>query len=182
MTLFTKKESENPAEEKVKEPLTLGERLSASRKAKGLTQEDFAKYLDVTPQAISKWENNLSCPDILLLPKISDILGVSIEELLTGSTKKETEKSKITVTDNSRLKLKIRVTPLNKKPTNITVPAALVKRIARIGNGISGILGNTALSSDQMEEILELTEEGATGEILNVEAEDGTVITIEICQ
>ena len=181
MTLFTKKESENPAEEKVKEPLTLGERLSASRKAKGLTQEDFAKYLDVTPQAISKWENNLSCPDILLLPKISEILGVSIEELLTGNTKKE-EKPKITVTDNSRLKLKIRVTPLNKKPTNITVPAALVKRIARIGNGISGILGNTALSSDQMEEILELTEEGATGEILNVEAEDGTVITIEICQ
>lgn len=181
MTLFTKKESENPAEEKVKEPLTLGERLSASRKAKGLTQEDFAKYLDVTPQAISKWENNLSCPDILLLPKISEILGVSIEELLTGNTKQE-EKPKITVTDNSRLKLKIRVTPLNKKPTNITVPAALVKRIARIGNGISGILGNTALSSDQMEEILELTEEGATGEILNVEAEDGTVITIEICQ
>lgn len=181
MTLFTKKENENPVKEKNETPETLGERLASARKAKGLTQDDFAKYLDVTPQAISKWENNLSCPDILLLPKISEILGVSIEELLTGNTKKE-EKPKITVTDNSKLKLKIRISPPGKKSTNITVPAALVKRIARIGNGISGILGNTALSSDQMEEILELTEEGATGEILNIEAEDGTVITIEICQ
>ncbi|MBQ6899006.1 MAG: helix-turn-helix transcriptional regulator [Clostridia bacterium] len=182
MTLFTKKENENPVREKNETPGTLGERLAAARKAKGLTQDDFAKHLDVTPQAISKWENNLSCPDILLLPKISEILGVSIEELLTGSIKKETEKPKITATDNSRLKLKIRVTPLNKKPTNITVPAALVKRIARIGNGISGILGNTALSNDRLEEILALAEEGATGEILNIEAEDGTVVTIEICQ
>lgn len=94
MTLFTKKESENPVKEKNETPETLGERLASARKAKGLTQEDFAKKLDVTPQAISKWENNLSCPDILLLPKISEILGVSIEELLTGSTKKE-EKAKV---------------------------------------------------------------------------------------
>ena len=66
MTLFTKKENENPVEEKINDNKTLGERLSAARKNKGLTQDDFAKYLDVTPQAISKWENNLSCPDILL--------------------------------------------------------------------------------------------------------------------
>ena len=177
MTLFDKNENEKTAP-----PETLGERFAAARKSKRLTQDDLAKYLDVTPQAISKWENNLSCPDILLLPKISEILGISIEELLTGSANKETVKPKITVTDNSKLRLKIRITPLNKKATNITVPAALVKRIARIGNGISGILGNSALSNAQLDEILELTEEGATGEILNIEAEDGTVITIEICQ
>lgn len=181
MTLFTRNENERPNDEKPIEIKTLGERLSAARKNKGLTQDDFAKLLDVTPQAISKWENNLSCPDILLLPKISEILGVTIEELLTGETKKEV-KSKFSVTDNSKLKLKIRISPLNKKPTNITVPAALVKRVAKIGNGISGILGNSSISSSQMEEILELAEDGATGEILNIEAEDGTVITIEICQ
>ncbi len=182
MTLFTKKENDAAAEENTKAYGTIGERLAAARKAKGLTQDDFAKQLDVTPQAISKWENNISCPDILLLPKISEILGISIDELLTGKDGKKEEKPKITATDNSRLKLKIRILPVNKKPTNITVPAALVKRVARIGNGISGILGNTAISNEQLEEILELTEEGATGEILNVEAEDGTVITIEICQ
>lgn len=179
MTLFTKKENDTYAEEKTVKTKTLGERLAAARKAKELTQDDFAKQLDVTPQAVSKWENDLSCPDILLLPKISEILGVELNELLTGKTKKE-EKPKSTVTDNSKLKLKLRISPPDKKPTNITVPAALVKRIAKIGNGISGILGNSTISNSQMEEILELTEEGATGEILNIEAEDGTVITIEI--
>ena len=92
MTLYDKNEKAAP-------PETLGERFAAARKIKGLTQDDLAKYLDVTPQAISKWENNLSCPDILLLPKISEILGISIEELLTGSANKETVKPKITVTD-----------------------------------------------------------------------------------
>lgn len=179
MTLFTKKENENASEEKINDAKTLGERLSVARKIKGLTQEDFANYLDVTPQAVSKWENNLSCPDILILPKISEILGVGIEELLTGETKRK-EAPKRTVTDNSKLKLKIRITPVNKKPTNITVPVALAKKVARIGNGISGIVGNTSISNAQMEEILQLTEEGVVGEILNVEAEDGTVISIEI--
>ena len=181
MTLFTRNESAKTDEEKPIENKTLGERLSIARKKQGLTQDDFAKQLDVTAQAISKWENNLSCPDIMLLPKISEILGVSIEELLIGEDKKE-EKPKLSVNTGSRLKLKIKVTPLNKKPTNITVPVALVKRVAKIGNGISGILGNGSISSVQLEEILELAEEGATGEILNIEAEDGTEITIEICQ
>ena len=60
------------------------------------------------------------------------------------------------------------------------MPVALAKKVARIGNGISGIVGNTSISNAQMEEILQLTEEGVVGEILNVEAEDGTVISIEI--
>ena len=101
MTLFTKKENENASEEKINDAKTLGERLSAARKRKGLTQEDFANYLDVTPQAVSKWENNLSCPDILILPKISEILGVGIEELLTGETKRK-EAPKRTVTDQTK--------------------------------------------------------------------------------
>lgn len=179
MTLFTKKENENRDDAKANEVSSLGERLSAARKNKGLTQDDFAKYLDVTPQAVSKWENNLSCPDIMLLPKISEILGLGLEELLTGERKTE-EKQKAAVPDNTKLRLRIKISPPGKKPTNITVPTALVKRVAKIGNGISGILGNTALSSSQLEEILQLTEEGATGEILNIEAEDGTIITIEI--
>lgn len=181
MTLFTKKENENPNEEKTNELSTLGERLASARKNKGLTQDELANHLDVTPQAISKWENNLSCPDILLLPKISEILGVGIEELLTGSEKKEAA-VKIPLTDNSKLRLKINISPVNKKPTKITVPVALVKRIARIGNGISGIVGGDTISSSQMEEILSLAEEGATGEILNIEADDGTIIKIEISQ
>jgi len=59
----------------------LGKNISALRKAKCMTQEALANQLGVTFQAVSKWENGQSCPDITMLPELSDILGVSIDEL-----------------------------------------------------------------------------------------------------
>ena len=61
---------------------TFGQRLSRFRKAKGLTQEDVAKQITISPQAVSKWENDISSPDILELSTLADILGVSVNELL----------------------------------------------------------------------------------------------------
>lgn len=179
MTLFTKKENENLSEEKTDGNKSLGARISEARKSKALTQDDFAQQLDVTPQAVSKWENDLSCPDIMLLPKISEILGISIDELLTGNPKNE-EKEKTEKTDTSKLKLRIQILSPNKNPTNVTVPVSMVKKIAKIGNGISAITGNNSISSTQLEDILNLAEEGAIGEFLNVDTDDGTKIIIEI--
>lgn len=51
------------------------------RKEKGLSQSMLAEKLQITFQSVSKWENNLSCPDISLLPSIAEVLGVSIDEL-----------------------------------------------------------------------------------------------------
>ena len=56
---------------------TLGKRISENRKAKNLKQDELAEMLLVSPQAVSKWENDISCPDISLLPKLSEILGIS---------------------------------------------------------------------------------------------------------
>ena len=61
---------------------TFGQRLSRIRKEKGLTQEDIAKRIVISPQAVSKWENDVSSPDILVLSSLADILGVSVDELL----------------------------------------------------------------------------------------------------
>ena len=78
---------------------TLGKRISENRKAKNIKQEELAEMLLVSPQAVSKWENNISCPDISLLPKLAEILGVSVDELLQASTssKEENGESKLTV-------------------------------------------------------------------------------------
>lgn len=59
----------------------LGETIGALRKAKGMTQEQFANRLGLTFQAVSKWENNASYPDITLLPQIADIFDVTIDAL-----------------------------------------------------------------------------------------------------
>lgn len=177
MTLFNKKEKEASETNQSKE--TLGARIAFFRKNKNYTQEEFSQLLDVTPQAVSKWENDLSCPDILLLPKIAELLETTVDELLTGrkSYNSFTPNNEI---DTSNLKLHIQIRNADKKPVNINVPFSLVKRIAKIGNNISGILGTQALNNNQLEQILKLVDEGVTGEILNLVDENGQTIVIEI--
>ena len=61
---------------------TLGKRIAAHRKALGLTQDALAEQLGITAQAISKWENDQSCPDISMLPKLAEIFRCTTDELL----------------------------------------------------------------------------------------------------
>lgn len=61
---------------------TLGKRISFHRKRLGLTQDALAEKMGVTAQAVSKWENDLSCPDITILPKLAQVFGVSTDALL----------------------------------------------------------------------------------------------------
>lgn len=61
---------------------TLGKRIAEHRKRLGLTQDALAEKLGITAQAVSKWENDLSCPDITMLPKLAEIFGISADELL----------------------------------------------------------------------------------------------------
>lgn len=61
---------------------TLGKRITANRKRLGLTQDQLAEKLGITAQAVSKWENDLSCPDISILPKLADIFSITTDELL----------------------------------------------------------------------------------------------------
>ncbi len=62
--------------------VTMGRRIADLRKQKGMTQEQLANQVGVTAQAVSKWENDLSCPDISILPQLAEALGVTTDELL----------------------------------------------------------------------------------------------------
>lgn len=65
---------------------TLGSRIAELRKAQGLTQLELAEKMGVTDKAVSKWERDLSCPDINSLPKLAEQLGVSVEQLMQGQS------------------------------------------------------------------------------------------------
>ena len=61
--------------------IKLGAKIKALRKEKGLSQEVFANYLGVSFQAVSKWENGNTMPDVTLIPSIVSFFGVSCDEL-----------------------------------------------------------------------------------------------------
>lgn len=65
----------------------IGKFIKKLRKDNNLTQDELAKKLGVTYQAVSKWENGKSIPDIAILKTISELFNVNIDELLEGSVK-----------------------------------------------------------------------------------------------
>ena len=64
--------------------MEIGAIIRKRRVAMKLTQEEFADKLNVTTQAVSRWENDMSLPDITLIPKISEVLSMSCDTLLKG--------------------------------------------------------------------------------------------------
>ena len=75
--------------------ICLGENLRALRNKENVTQEQLAEALEVSPQAVSRWENEVSFPDISVLPVIANFFNVTVDYLLgvdTAHKQKETDK------------------------------------------------------------------------------------------
>lgn len=70
---------------------TLGARIAALRKEKGMTQLELAQQMGVTDKAVSKWERDLSCPDINTIPRLAEVLGVSLEDFMQIYTPEKQE-------------------------------------------------------------------------------------------
>jgi len=62
---------------------TFGQNIAAFRKNKNLTQEKLAELIGISPQSVSKWENDVSMPDIALLPILADIFSTTIDSLIS---------------------------------------------------------------------------------------------------
>ncbi len=64
--------------------MKMGALIRSLRKEKGMTQLELAQAVQVSDKAVSKWERGQGCPDVSLLTALSDILGVNLEQMLTG--------------------------------------------------------------------------------------------------
>lgn len=82
---------------------SIGKTIAFFRKKKGMTQSELAEKMHVTDKAVSKWERDLSCPDVNTIAKLADILEVSVEELLNAK-KYEYQNTKIKAMVNLVLK------------------------------------------------------------------------------
>lgn len=65
--------------------ITIGKTIRAVREAKGLTQSALAEQINVSDKAVSRWETGKGFPDFTLIPQISEVLGVSVAELMAGA-------------------------------------------------------------------------------------------------
>lgn len=84
----------------------IGDKLKSLRKNKNITQDELSRFLSVSPQAVSKWERNLSTPDISALPVIAGYFGITIDELLSYKPDSLTYKERFIrfMSDNGALK------------------------------------------------------------------------------
>ena len=64
--------------------MSIGERITELRMKQNMSQVQLAKLLDVTRQAVSKWENDQAAPDTIKLIQLADLLDVDVEYLATG--------------------------------------------------------------------------------------------------
>ncbi|MBE6893074.1 MAG: helix-turn-helix transcriptional regulator [Ruminococcaceae bacterium] len=162
---------------------TIGKRISENRKRKNIKQDELAEMLCVSPQAVSKWENDLSCPDISLLPKLSKILGISVDELLSGKQ----ESSVVFVPEENRKDIKdmmfrIVVNSSEGDKVRVNLPCAIVKIALDCGMEMPQISGNDsvngALKNLDLAKIFEMVEKGVIGNLVEVESHEGDIISI----
>ena len=158
---------------------SIGNRISKYRKEKGLTQEELAAKLGVSSQAVSKWENDASCPDISLLPQLCRTLGITTDELLTGNN----NEVKLVPVEQRKsldeLTLRIKVNSADGDKVRVNLPMSLVKVAMEIGVEINAS-GTEALKNVDMEKILQLVERGAIGKLVEVESADGDIVEIVV--
>ncbi len=73
---------------------TLGMMIASLRKENGMTQFELAEKMGVTDKAVSKWERDLSCPDVNTIPKLAEVFGISVDELMQIKDESQDETKK----------------------------------------------------------------------------------------
>lgn len=160
---------------------TLGKRIAAMRHEKGLKQEELAEKLGVSSQAVSKWENDQTCPDISLLPKLARILGVSVDELLTGEKKEAPVVRTLPEEERKSIKdmmLRIVVKSSDGDIVHVNLPLGIIEVALESGLNMTQITGNKALGNIDLIKIMDIVKKGAVGNIIDIVSADGDTVQI----
>ena len=146
------------------------------RKAKGMTQEVIAEKMNISPQAVSKWENDLSAPDVSLLLPLAELLGVTADTLLG---KEDPAPTRILAEKKDIDKMVLRIL-INDGGDNVKInlPVALVRVCLETGIQPTVTSGNSAIAHLDFNRIFELVEQGIVGELINIDSDDGSNVRI----
>lgn len=161
---------------------TLGNRIALYRKQNNYTQEELASKLNVSSQAVSKWENDLSIPDISLLIDLANLFNVTLDTLVKGDNAPTTyyvpEKQRKSVDE---LVLRINVLSSDGDKVKVNLPIAAVKLLlASSLPFMASKNGEDIMKNIDFEYIFQLVDKGVFGTLVEVESEDGDLITISV--
>ena len=151
------------------------------RRQRGLKQDELAQMLNVSPQAVSKWENDQSCPDISLLPQLAAILGITVDELLSGKQTLAPAVSMVPEEERKELKdmmLRIVVESADGDKVRVNLPLQLVQAAMDMGMELPQMSGSDALKRVNLAQVMELVRQGAVGNLVEVESGDGDTVRI----
>ena len=161
---------------------TTGERIKRYREASGMTQEELAVQLNVTSQAVSKWENDLSIPDLPLLIALSDLFHVSLDELV----KQKENNVPVVVAEPLRkpvdqMILRIRVLSAEKDKVNVNLPLGFVKACMQLGVGMPQVgVDQDVLKNIDFDALIKMIDYGVVGKLVEVESAEGDHIEIYV--
>ena len=159
----------------------IGRQIAENRRAKGLTQEQLAEEFGVSPQAVSKWENGASCPDILILPQLADFFGITVDELLRGPRGEEVRLLPPEERKNAdEMLIKIIVDSDEGDWVRIKLPLSLVRIGLQIGLQIPQVGENPALKDLDFDKIFDLVEQGVIGRLVEVDTAKGEHVEIVV--
>lgn len=160
---------------------TIGKRISSARRELSLTQEGLAEAMGVSAQAVSKWENDISCPDISLIPKLARTLGMTTDELLSGKEEMpaavvpEEERK-----DFDKMVLRIYVLSGDGDRVKVNLPLPLIKALIASGANINVTNGKADSLNIDWNNIISMVEHGVIGKIVEVESADGDTVEIVV--
>ena len=159
---------------------TFGQRFARLRKNLGFKQDDIAEKVNISAQAVSKWENDLSAPDISTLPILADILNVSLDELLG----REVEQTKVVPEEerkdiNSML-LKINILSADGDKVKVNIPLAIIKLCIDAEMELPNINSKNSLKNIDFNQVFMLINAGVIGKLVEVESADGDTVSISV--
>lgn len=144
-----------------------------------MTQKELAEKLGVSGQAVSKWENNVSCPNIMLLPAIAELFGITTDELLSG--KKPPEIYIVPKEKRKKLEELMLVVEIDDDDDriNVNIPLMLIKTCLEIGVAMPQLTAKVqGIEKIDFSQIILLAENGMLGKIVDIESSDGSTIRV----
>lgn len=159
---------------------TMGEKINDLRKLRKMTQDELAEKMGVSSQAVSKWEKDISIPDLPILVELSEFFNVSLDELV-----KERDETVRYVPMEARknineMFLRVNILSVEGDKVKLNLPLVFVKMAADMKIELPEFNGSEILKGLDLHMIISLIENGAIGKIVEIESSQGDIVEVMV--